>query len=179
MIPLADLKKVCPQVSEKRLDMFIEPLNAAMDEYGISENLGRVTAFIAQIAHESGGFYYVRELASGEAYDTGSKAVALGNTPEDDGDGELYKGRGLIQITGRNNYRDCGISLDLDLLGHPELLEIPENACRSAGWFWQKHGLNELADAGDFLRITKRINGGTNGWEDRLAYYKRAQRVLT
>lgn len=174
MITSDDLHRICPSTNVARLEPFIDPLNAAMDEFGISENLGRESAFLAQIAHESGGFYYVRELASGAAYEG---RVDLGNTEPDDG--VKFKGRGLIQITGRANYAACGDALGLALCDEPELLEQPENACRSAAWFWHKRGLNELADAGDFLRITKRINGGTNGWEDRLAYYKRAQRVVT
>ena len=89
-----------------------------------------------------------------------------------------YKGRGLIQLTGRANYAECGEALGLDLIACPELLEEPVNACRSAAWFWQSHGCNELADKHDFLRITKRINGGTNGWHDRWKYYQKALQVI-
>lgn len=174
MINLDQLKRICPQIAEDLLEPFVDPLNAAMEEFGISDNPGRESAFLAQVAHESGGFYYMQELASGAAYEG---RADLGNT--EPGDGKRYKGRGPIQITGRANYQACGAALDLDLIGQPELLELPENGCRAAAWFWHGKHLNELADAGDFLRITKRINGGTNGWEDRLAYYKRAQRVLT
>jgi len=165
----SELRKIMPMAG-KRIPIFLEPLNLAMEEFEIN-NILRQAAFLAQIAHESGELKYVKELASGEAYDTGRLAAKLGNTPDADGDGQKYKGRGLIQLTGRNNYRDCGIALGLDLLSEPELLEQPINACRSAGWFWKSHGLNELADVPDFIQITKIINGGFNGWEHRQAYY--------
>lgn len=89
-----------------------------------------------------------------------------------------YKGRGLIQVTGRANYERCGDALNLPLLDQPELLEQPIHACSSAGWFWQSHGLNELADSEKFITITRRINGGTNGLAERLRYYQAAKRVL-
>lgn len=180
MITLEELKAIMPYAG-KRAEVFLEPLNLAMQEFGIDNPL-RVAAFLAQVAHESGSLRYVRELASGEAYDTGRKAANLGNTPERDGDGERYRGRGLIQLTGVDNYRACSTDLFGDpdlLLYYPERLEEPEVACRSAAWFWEKNGLNALADKGDFLLITKRINGGTNGWKDRVEYYDRAKKVLS
>ena len=94
------------------------------------------------------------------------------------GDGWKYRGRGLIQITGKNNYRDCGEALGLDLIMQPELLEKPQYACMSAAWFWATNGLNSLADAGKFDVITQRINGGQNGSADRQALYGRALKVL-
>ena len=173
MIELADLKAICLTTSSKRLELFIGPLNETMKEFEIDQTPNREAMFLAQLAHESGGFHYVRELASGEAYEG---RADLGNTA--DGDGVRYKGRGLIQITGKANYRACGAALGLDLISHPELLEQPLNAARSAGWFWHSRGLNAIADRGDFLAITKRINGGTNGLADRQAYLKRAEAVL-
>lgn len=155
-----------------RVDTFLDPLNAAMAEFQINTP-GRASAFLAQIAHESGSLLYVKELASGSAYEG---RADLGNT--EPGDGIFFKGRGLIQITGRSNYRQCGEALSLDLLEHPELLEAPVNACRSAAWFWKSRGLNELADAGDFRAITRRINGGYNGMADREKYFAVAQAVL-
>ena len=178
MITLDGLKVICPLSKTGRLALFVEPLSEAMREFEITTP-ARESAFIAQVAHESGGFRYVRELASGEEYDIGEKAKALGNTPEDDGDGERYKGRGLIQISGVYNYRACGDALGADFLSRPDLLEEPIYACRSAGWFWKKRGCNELADAGDFYRISKRINGGLNGIKDRIAYHERAKTVIT
>jgi putative chitinase len=171
VITLDELKKIMPYAG-RRAEFYIDHLNSAMDEFGI-DTPQRQAAFLAQIAHESGSLNYVKELASGKDYE-GRKD--LGNV--ESGDGVRFKGRGLIQITGRDNYRACGQVLDLPLIDNPELLETPENACRSAGWFWQSRGLNEIADKGDFLLITKRVNGGTNGYKDRLAYYERAQEVL-
>ncbi len=142
-----------------------------MGKYAIITRL-RMAAFIAQIGHESGQLRYVRELG-GDAYlakyDTGKLAQCLGNTPEADGDGQKYRGRGLIQVTGYDNYEACSEALfgDSRLLVTPALLEQPVYASMSAGWFWQSRGLNTLADQGDFEKITRRINGGLNGWEDR------------
>lgn len=102
----------------------------------------------------------------------------LGNTPEDDDDGQLYRGRGLIQVAGRENYNACGEALGLDLLKKPKLLQQPEHAAMSAGWFWHRARLNNLADQADLLTITKCINGGTNGLADRQALYERALKVL-
>lgn len=154
------------------------PLNNAMHSYEIN-TVPRQAAFLAQIGHESGRLQFVRELASGKAYDTGRKAKNLGNTPEADGDGQRYKGRGLIQITGFRNYVLCGTALELDLIDHPELLEEPGNAAMSAAWFWWNAKLNELADKGFFRTITKRINGGYNGMEDRLFLHELALKELS
>ncbi len=125
-----ELLRVMPHAGE-RVNTFAAPLTAAMAEYGI-DTPQRKAAFLAQLAHESGSLRYVREIADGMAYE-GRKD--LGNVQP--GDGPKYKGRGLIQITGRANYLSCGAALGLPLVDHPELLEEPSNACRSAGWFWQ------------------------------------------
>lgn len=178
MISKDELARIVIHARRSDIDKYYEPLVAAMAEFDI-DNLMRVCAFIAQIAHESGSFRYVRELASGDAYE---KRTDLGNTPLDDGDGPRYKGRGLLQITGADNVRDCSTALFGDpdlLLYYPERLEEPEIACRSAAWFWKNRGLNELADHGDFKLITKRINGGYNGWKDRYEHYERAKEVLS
>ena len=100
----------------------------------------------------------------------------MGNTAP--GDGWKYRGRGLIQITGKNNYRACGEVLGLDLIAQPELLEKPQHACMSAAWFWATNGMNTLGDAGNFDAITQRINGGQNGATDRQALYAKALKVL-
>jgi putative chitinase len=167
-----ELRRIMPYAGQ-RVSAFIKPLNDAMDEFEISQSPARVCAFLAQVAHESGELRYVREIASGEEYEG---RADLGNT--EPGDGVKFKGRGLIQITGRSNYRDCGDALGVDLISSPELLERPDLACRSAGWFWQKHGLNSIADNGGFELITRRINGGLNGYADRMAYLHRAQQTL-
>ena len=137
----------------------------------------------AQVGHESGQLRYVRELGNEQylsKYDTGVLAVRLGNTPEADGDGQKYRGRGLIQITGHDNYLRCSLGLfgDERLLALPELLEQPQWASESAAWFWEQNGLNELADRDQFNSITRRINGGLNGLEDRLQLWARARAVL-
>ena len=172
MISFDQLVRIMPY-AKQRADKFIDPLNTAMKEFDISENGLREAAFLAQIAHESGELRYVEELASGDAYEGRDD---LGNLAP--GDGVRYKGRGLIQLTGRHNYEACGEALELDLVACPELLEEPINACRSAAWYWHSRGLNDLADRHQFLRITKVINGGTNGWNDRLKYYQRALDVI-
>ncbi|WFR77820.1 glycoside hydrolase family 19 protein [Janthinobacterium rivuli] len=156
----------------RRATLFLASLNAAMSEFDIDTPL-RQASFLAQVGHESGQLRYVRELASGAAYEG---RADLGNVIA--GDGVRFKGRGLLQVTGRANYAACGVALGLDLLAAPQLLEATTFACRSAGWFWQSRGLNGLADAGDQERVTRRINGGVNGLAERLALYAAARKVL-
>lgn len=173
MCPLTaeTLAKIMPYAKAKAA-LYAPLLDAAMREFDINTP-ARQASFLSQVGHESGQLRYVRELASGAAYE-GRKD--LGNTQP--GDGERYRGRGLIQITGRSNYTAAMMALDVDVVEHPELLETPVLACRSAAWFWKAHGLNELADAGDQVKVTKRINGGTNGLADRLALFEVAKKVL-
>ena len=171
MIALEQLQAIMPGAG-RRAATYLAPLNAAMAEFGINTP-ARQAAFLAQVGHESGQLRYVEELASGGAYE-GRRD--LGNTQPSDG--IRFKGRGLIQITGRANYAACGAALGLDLLAEPRLLTDPVHACRSAAWFWATHGLNALADAGDQVKITRRINGGTNGLADRLALFEAARGVL-
>lgn len=171
MIALEELKLIMPHAGS-RAETFCEPLRQTMQEFEIDTPL-RQSAFLAQLAHESGELRYVKELASGEAYEG---RVDLGNTQP--GDGPRYKGRGLLQITGRHNYGACGADLGIDLIAEPHLLEQPEWAAKSAGWFWQTKKLNALADKPDFKLITKRVNGGYNGYQERLRYYERAKEVL-
>jgi putative chitinase len=173
-----ELRLIMPLIGA-RLDVFIGPLNDTLVTWDITTQL-RIAAFLAQLAHESGEFRYMRELADGQAYDTGPLAVRLGNTPEADGDGQKYKGRGPIQITGYDNYQRCSLALfgDERLLETPELLEVPQHGCMAAGWFWDEKKLNQLADQQEFRAITKKINGGYNGYADRERYYKRALEVL-
>jgi putative chitinase len=137
----------------------------------------RQAAFLAQIGHESGGLIYVRELWGPTPSQEGYEGRAdLGNT--EPGDGFRYRGRGLIQVTGRANYATCGAALNLPLIDSPELLEQASNAAQSAAWFWNSHGLNDLADTGDFNTITRRINGGLNGLANRLALYATCKAAL-
>ena len=172
MITASDLHAILPHATGGNIDRFWQPLNDAMDEFSINTPT-RQAAFIAQIGHESGSLRYVRELATGGAYEG---RVDLGNV--ESGDGIKFKGRGLIQITGRVNYVACGLALGEDLIETPELLELPGLAARSAGWFWKTHNCNELADAGNFQKLTKRINGGLNGLADRMAIWERAKEQL-
>jgi putative chitinase len=141
--------------------------NEYADQYQVNTPL-RIAAFLAQVIHESGSFKYLRELASGKAYE-GRKD--LGNDFQ--GDGAKYKGRGYIQITGRSNY--AALSKDFfgddRLIHNPELLATPQYGMQSAFWFWERKDLNALADTQSFKPITRRINGGVNGFEDRIHFY--------
>lgn len=160
----------------RQAGVFVPVLNAAMGKYGIVTKL-RISAFIAQVGHESGQLRYVREIWGPTAQQARYEGrVDLGNTVP--GDGSKYRGRGLIQITGRANNAACGEALGLDLINKPELLEQPQYAAMSAAWFWSTRGMNTLADQGEFLTITRRINGGLNGLADRQALYEKALKVL-
>ena len=191
-LTLQQLITIMPNARSK-VGIFLPALNAAMLEFGINTP-ARQASFLAQLAHESGQLLYVRELwgptPSQLRYERDPTAAwpprgrtdrnqlpfDLGNSQA--GDGSRFRGRGLLQVTGRTNYAACGKALGLDLLNRPDLLEQVVNACRSAGWFWQTKGLNALADAGDQVKVTRRINGGTNGLAERLALFAVAQRVL-
>lgn len=160
----------------RQAGVFVSALNTAMNRYAIVGTL-RVAAFIAQVGHESGQLRYVREIWGPTAQQLGYEGRAdLGNTVK--GDGSKFRGRGLIQITGRANYAACGEALGLDLISKPELLELPQWAAASAAWFWKSNGLNTLADNGEFVKITRRINGGLTGQAERQALYDRALKVL-
>ena len=159
-------------LAKKRVDKYLPWINKYAPKYGVTTTK-RMAHFLAQIAQESGQLRYAQEIASGKAYE-GRKD--LGNTVK--GDGVRYKGRGLIQITGRSNYNAVSKALGVDFVAHPEKLEEPEWAVASALWYWQSHGCNELADKDDSLAVTRRINGGTNGLDDRLRYLGRARQVF-
>jgi putative chitinase len=160
--------------------LFTPHIQAACDHFGIVKPLD-VAAFLAQIGHESEHLIFTKELwgptVAQRAYEPPSvKAAELGNT--EPGDGRLFCGRGLIQLTGRANYAIGAVALDLDLLTHPELLEQPEHAAMSAAWFWWNKKLTPLALVGDFIGVTKGVNGGTNGLADRQALYDAAKKAL-
>lgn len=171
-----DLLKQClPFAKDANLSKFITPLNLTFEKYAINTPK-RIAAFLAQIAHESGSFRYVEEIASGSAYE-GRKD--LGNTQP--GDGKRFKGRGLIQITGRTNYEAVGKALHYDFINQPDHLCLPGAATFSAGWYWDSRKLNALADIGDeesFRKITKKINGGYNGMADRLRHWEKCKKAL-
>ena len=180
MLTDAQLAAIMPNMPAARRALFLPALNQTMQAYTISNRL-RAAAFLGQLAHEPGEFRFMEELwgptTQQKRYEPPSDlATRLGNTQP--GDGKRYKGRGPIQITGRANYITCGEALALDLINQPELLEKPQHACMSAAWFWASRGLNTLADAGQFDKITQRINGGQNGAADRQALYARALKVL-
>lgn len=167
------LAVVMPQAQAKRIELYFEPLLAGMQKYGITSAL-RIAHFIAQLAHESGAFRYTEELADGSAYE-GRRD--LGNSQP--GDGPRYKGRGLIQLTGRANYAAYSQAVGVDYLAQPQrLASDPFAAVDVACWFWQTRDLNKLADQDDVRGITRRINGGFNGIDDRIDYLLRGKAVL-
>lgn len=162
-------------------DAYAEPLTHYMSMYGITTLL-RQCAFLATIGEESGELHYTREIwgpttAQGRYEPPNAKAAELGNTEA--GDGYRYRGRGLIQITGRANYAEVGTALGVDFIAEPEKLEQPEYATESACWWWKQHGCNELADTGSLAAVTRRVNGGLTHLDRRKAYYDRAYAVLT
>lgn len=180
MISQNQVAVIMPNLSAARLAQFFPHLEKAMKEFEINTLL-RAAAFLAQLAHESAEFRFMEEIwgptAAQKRYEpVTSLSQALGNTQT--GDGKRFKGRGPIQLTGRANYRRYGNQLGIDLENNPLLAATPEIGFRTAGLFWKKNGLNELADKQFFKTITKRINGGLNGFEDRLKYYVRAKNVL-
>lgn len=163
-----------------RATIFAPFMQAACEHFQITEPLD-VAAFLAQTGHESGGMVWLAEIwgptSAQKLYEPQSqKATELGNTQP--GDGERFKGRGLIQVTGRHNYLLCGMGLNLDLIAQPELLEQPANAAMSAGWFWFNNKLSAIANAGKQRQLCLRINGGLNGFQDRIALYKQACKAL-
>lgn len=179
LIDSSGLVKIMPEASA-RAAVFAPALDGAMTEFSIAMPR-RASAFLAQCAHESAELLFMKELGSRaylDKYDTGELAKRLGNTPEDDDDGQKYCGRGPIQLTGLSNYKAAGLALGLDLINHPELLEQPVHGCRASAWFWRWKGLNDLADQDAFGAITHRINGGYNGLDKRIGYWLRARRVF-
>ncbi len=173
MVTDDELRQVMPNLPAAKRGAYLPFIQQAMAEFLITSYL-RETAFLAQLAHESAELRYMEEIASGAAYE-GRKD--LGNTQP--GDGKRYKGRGPIQLTGRANYKRYGDLLGLDLINNPTQAATPEVGFRIAGQFWKLNGLNELADKQDIRGITKRINGGYNGLDDRIMYYERAKKVLS
>jgi putative chitinase len=160
-------------VNKKVADELVKYLPEILEQYGINTRL-RVAHFLAQLAHESDHFRTLEEYASGSAYE-GRRD--LGNTRR--GDGRRYKGRGPIQVTGRFNYRKYGQLLGVDLENNPELAATPRIGLLIAAEFWKQNRLNELADDDNGKHITRRINGGYNGLNDRLSKIKRAKNVLS
>jgi putative chitinase len=202
MVTNEQLHEMFPQAKTENLEKYHDALNAAFDEFEINTPQ-RQAMFLAQVAHESGNFSAVSENLNYKAetltkvfpkyfhdrdpndYAKQPEKIAnlvyggrMGNGDEESGDGYRYRGRGLIQLTGKNNYDACGDKLDVDLTENPDYLTTPAGAVRSAAWFWDSHDLNEVADAGDILKCTKKINGGTIGLEDRTKHYEHALSIL-
>jgi putative chitinase len=180
---------------------WLEPLLETFEKYDISTPK-RQAYFIGQCMHESGGFKQLKEnlnysakglmatwpsrfpdMDTAEKFERNPEKIAnkvyagrMGNT--EDGDGAKYIGRGLIQLTGKENYANCGNAIGVDLVANPDLLSTPQYAALSAGWFWNKKGLNAFADADDIDTITKRINGGLIGLNDRKAKVEMVSKYL-
>lgn len=171
-ITKTELKKIFPNAQNKNIDIFLPFINKYMEEYEINTT-ERISKFLSQIGHESGELTYTEELASGKAYEMRSD---LGNTEM--GDGVKFKGRGLIQLTGKYNYKTLSKAFEIDLLSSPELLKEPELATKSACWWWQTKRLNEFSDTKDVKFITKIVNGGTNGLQHRIEIYNRCKEIL-
>jgi len=174
-ITVEQLCGIVPKLTPVRANQIIGALNLAMREFSIDTSV-RKTAFLAQIAHETGGFNWLCELGNNDYFKKYDGRKDLGNI--NPGDGARFKGRGFIQITGRTNYLNVGTFLKLDLLNNPNLAEDPGIAARIAGWFWSSRKLNELADKDDIVGITRRINGGLNGLVERKEYWMRAKNIL-
>jgi putative chitinase len=195
------LKEMIPK--NPYVDQWFEAIYEILPEYEITTPQ-RVAAFLAQCAHESGGFVFLKEnlnykaaslrrvfpkyfpddaiaaqyAGKGEMIANRVYANRMGNGPEESGDGFRYCGRGLIQLTGKNNYTFFAGSLDIPVEEASEYLQTFEGAVQSACFFWEQNKLNQWADAGDILTLTKRINGGTIGLEDRIKHYQHALHIF-
>lgn len=170
VITVDQLRRLAPRGRSDILSAIADG-GAVLERYGITTP-GRICHFLAQLAHESAGLSTTEEFASGKAYE---ERTDLGNTKA--GDGVRYKGRGLIMLTGRANYRAYGKLLGIDLEAHPERAAEPALSLRIACEYWKAKGLNAYADRDDIVTITKRINGGTNGLSDRKSYLTKAKAI--
>ena len=203
-VTLELLQHMCPKTKTSVLEGYVEPLNTVAEYYEMTANPARLAGFLAQTAHESGGFTAIKENLNYSAkglmgifkkyfpteelakqYERKPEKIAnrvygnrMGNGPEESGDGYKFCGRGLIQLTGKQNYtklaEDLGISIDETIA----YLETPSGAVSSAGWFWDNNNLNQYCDKGDFVTLTKRINGGTIGLADRQHHFDEAMHYL-
>lgn len=196
MIKVEQLQKICTSTPKATLEKFIKPLNTTLKKYNINTT-NRISAFIAQVAHESGNFVFMKENLNysaeallkvfprhfpneslAKSYARNPERIAnrayanrMGNGPESSGDGFKFCGRGLIQLTGRNNYQAFAEDFKMTIDEAIQYLETPEGATMSAGWFWDNSDLNRFADTDEIVLISKRINGGTNGLQERVKYY--------
>jgi putative chitinase len=198
------LQAIMPTAKAENIDFYLSAINAKLAEFKIDTPL-RVAHFIAQIAHESGSFRYRKEnlnysanalkgvfgkyFGSNEIADEYARkpekianivyANRMGNGDTDSGDGWNYRGRGLIQLTGRDNYARCGADTGADIESDPDLLaEDADTAVAAACWYWQTNKLNIHADEDDIKKVTRKINGGYHGLDDRATFLERAKIVL-
>lgn len=203
MITKEHLESFFEDTKESIIDSFVEPLNKACDKFEINTPQ-RIAMFLAQVGHESGGLSHTQENLNYKSegltrifpkyfhdvdpddYAHNPEKIAnrvyanrMGNSDEDSGDGYKFRGRGLIQLTGRANYSHFAKDMGMVPDDAVEYLETQEGAAMSAGWFWSVNNLNELADSGDIIHCTKRINGGTIGLEERTALYEEALKLFS
>lgn len=202
-VTLAILQKLCPKTKASVLQQYVDPLNEVANYYELNTPQ-RLAAFLAQTAHESGGFNFTKENlnysakglmttfkkyfpdeTTAEQYARNGTRIAnrvyanrMGNGAESTGDGSKYCGRGLIQLTGKDNYTRFAKDLGVTVEECVQYMETPQGAVSSAGWFWDNNNLNQYADKEDFIMLTKRINGGTIGLDDRLHHYHIAKELL-
>ena len=198
----AELLQEAFDLEDNTAEKYIDALNAAMDEFEINTSQRRAM-FLAQCCHESGHFRAVSENLNYKAdsltrvfpkyfrdvdpndYAKQPEKIAnrvyggrMGNGDEESGDGYRFRGRGLIQLTGKSNYIACSEDLEVDLIENPDYLITPEGAARSAAWFWSANDLNKYADSDDIVGCTKRVNGGTIGLEERTELYDEAKALF-
>ena len=176
MLTLEQFEKYTPRKSypPKQSDL-LAALSGAMTEADITTSL-RIAHFLGQISTETGNFKWFTEIGSEDYFKKYDGRHDLGNTHP--GDGPRYKGRGMLQLTGRANYTSVGTALGLDLVDHPEIAAELVAGARIAGHYWTTHHINALADKDDVLGVTKKINGGTNGLKERKEWTAKAKRVL-
>jgi putative chitinase len=198
------LINVCPKSRHEVLEQYVEPLNTVGKYYDMFDNPKRLAGFVAQVAHESGGFNFIKENLNYSArglmatfpkyfpnediaqeYEKQPEKIAnkiyanrMGNGPEESGDGFMFCGRGLIQLTGRQNYTKFAQAVNMGMEDAVRYLETPEGATASAGWFWDVNKLNNYCDRDDFVGLTKRINGGTIGLTERQHNYEIVLQML-
>ena len=198
------LNEFFSDTNEDIVEAFVQPLNDTFEEFEI-DNPKRIAMFLAQVGHESGGLrhrkenlnysaqglnkifpkYFIRAGRDANQYARQPEAIAnvvyanrMGNGDEDSGDGFKFRGRGLIQLTGKTNYSAFAEFMDMDLDAIVDYLETEEGAAMSAGWFWDSRDLNKWADAGDIIKCTRLINGGTIGLADRKKHYEEALHIF-
>ena len=203
LVTFDQLNDFFEDTDEEVLQKYVEPLNEVLEFYEINTPQ-RIAMFLAQCGHESGGFRVIKENLNYSAaglrktfakyfpndaianeYAKKAEKIAnrvyanrMGNGDEASGDGYRYCGRGLIQLTGHDNYKAFSIDMEMDFAEATEWLSTEEGAVWSAGWFWDSRELNKWADKGDILTVTKKINGGTIGLEDRKSHYEEALKIF-